>query len=146
MNIAVGSDHRGLDFKKSVFTVLKELGHSSKDFGSYTTESVDYPDIARVVGEAVAKSQFDYGILICGTGIGMSIAANKVKRIRAAVCCDIYMAQRARQHNAANILCLGADKGEAGMKEIVQTFLTTQFEGGRHQRRVDKILQMEDES
>ncbi len=143
MNIAIGSDHRGLDFKKYVIGVLTEMGHGSKDFGSFTTESVDYPDIARVVGEAVARSQFDYGILICGTGIGMSIAANKVKGIRAALCCDTFAAQRARQHNNANILCLGAERGEAGVKEIVQTFLTTQFEGGRHQRRVDKMLQME---
>ncbi len=143
MNIAIGSDHRGLDFKKYVIGVLTKMGHSSKDFGSFTTESVDYPDIARVVGEAVARSQFDYGILICGTGIGMSIAANKVKGIRAALCCDTFAAQRARQHNNANILCLGAERGEAGVKEIVQTFLTTQFEGGRHQRRVDKMLQME---
>ncbi len=143
MNIAIGSDHRGLDFKKAVIAVLSEMGHSSKDFGSYTTESVDYPDIAEAVGEAVAKSQYDYGVLICGTGIGMSIAANKVKGIRAALCCDSFMAQRARQHNNANILCLGAERGVAGMKEIVQTFFTTQFEGGRHQRRVEKIGQME---
>ncbi len=143
MNIAIGSDHRGLDFKKAVIAVLSKMGHSSKDFGSYTTESVDYPDIAEAVGEAVAKSQYDYGVLICGTGIGMSIAANKVKGIRAALCCDSFMAQRARQHNNANILCLGAERGEAGMKEMVTTFFTTQFEGGRHQRRVEKIGQME---
>ena len=143
MNIAVGSDHRGLDFKKYVIGILGETGYSYKDFGSYTSESVDYPDIAKVVCAAVAASLFDYGILICGTGIGMSIAANKVKGIRAALCCDVFSAQRARMHNDANIICLGAERGEAGVRDILKTFFTTQFEGGRHQRRLEKISSME---
>jgi ribose 5-phosphate isomerase B len=143
MKIAVGSDHRGLDFKQYVVNVLTGLGHSYKDFGSFTTESVDYPDIAEAVAEAVAKADFDSGILICGTGIGMCIAANKVNGIRAAVSTDVFSAQRARQHNDANILCLGAERGESGVKEIIETFLSTQFEGGRHQRRVDKMKEME---
>lgn len=143
MNIAIGSDHRGLDYKKYVTGVLNEMGYSCKDFGSYTPDSVDYPDIARVVCEAVTKSQFDYGILICGTGIGMSIAANKVAGIRAALCCDVFSAQRARMHNNANVICLGAERGEAGVNDILKTFFTTQFEGGRHQRRLDKIHDME---
>jgi ribose 5-phosphate isomerase B len=143
MKVAVGCDHRGLDYKKFVFGVLTDLGHQYKDCGSYTAESVDYPDIAKLVCEAVTKSGCECGILICGTGIGMSIAANKVKNIRAALCTDVFSAGRARQHNDANILCLGAERGEAGVKEIIQTFLTAPFEGGRHQRRVDKMKDME---
>ncbi len=143
MNIAIGADHRGLDYKKYVIGVLTQMGFSYKDFGSYTADSVDYPDIAKVVCEVVAQSQFDYGILICGTGIGMSIAANKVTGIRAALCCDVFSAQRARLHNNANVLCLGAERGEAGVSDILKTFFTTQFEGGRHQKRLDKISSME---
>jgi ribose 5-phosphate isomerase B len=143
MNIAIGADHRGLDYKKYVIGVLTQMGFSYKDFGSYTADSVDYPDIAKVVCEAVAKSQFDFGILICGTGIGMSIAANKVAGIRAALCCDVFSSQRARLHNNANVICLGAERGEAGVSDILKTFFTTQFEGGRHQKRLDKIHEME---
>jgi ribose 5-phosphate isomerase B len=143
MNIAVGSDHRGVDFKKFVLSLLTEMGHNYQDFGSFTSEPVDYPDIARTVSEAVAKSKFDRGILICGTGIGMSIAANKVPGIRAALCCDAFAAERARLHNNANIICLGAERGEKGVREILQTFFTTDFEGGRHQGRLEKISRME---
>ncbi len=143
MNIAIGSDHRGLDFKKHVIDLISDMDYDCFDFGSYTSDSVDYPDIAKTVCEAVAKSQFDYGILICGTGIGMSIAANKVKGIRAALCCDAFAAERARQHNDANIICLGAERGVAGLKEILTTFFNTKFEGGRHQRRIDKMRNME---
>jgi ribose 5-phosphate isomerase B len=143
MNIAIGSDHRGVEYKKFVIGLLAGMGYQSQDFGSYSAESVDYPDIAKAVCEAVAGSQFDYGILICGTGIGMSIAANKIKGIRAALCCDTFSAGRARLHNDANIICLGAERGEAGVKDILTTFFTTQFEGGRHQRRLDKIISME---
>ena len=144
MNIAVGSDHRGLDYKKGVLELLSAMGHSYQDFGSYTADSVDYPDIALAVCRGVASRQFDYGILICGTGIGMSIAANKVKGIRAALCCDTFSAQRARLHNDANVLCLGAERGEAGVREILQTFFATPFEGGRHQRRLDKVHLLEE--
>lgn len=143
MRIAVGCDHRGLEAKQLVIKLLTEAGHSYKDLGTYTTEPVDYPDIAKAVGEAVAKGDFDFGILICSTGIGMCIAANKVKAIRAALCYDTFCAQRARQHNDANILCLGGEIAEDIVREIVHTFLNAKFEGGRHLRRVDKIRKME---
>jgi ribose 5-phosphate isomerase B len=143
MNLAVGSDHRGLEFKKYVCGILSEMGHLYKDVGSFTAEAVDYPDIAREVAEAVTRAEFDRGILICGTGIGMSIAANKIKGIRAALCCDTFSAQRARLHNDANVICLGAERGEKGVKEILKTFLETPFEGGRHARRLEKIHKME---
>jgi ribose 5-phosphate isomerase B len=143
MNIAIGCDHRGIDYKLAVIEMLTAASHSHKDFGTYTADAVDYPDIALEVGKAVAKGDYDYGILICGTGIGMCIAANKVKGIRAALCNNVFAATRARQHNDANILCLGAEYGLDGVEEIVNTFLTTEFEGGRHQRRVDKMKAME---
>jgi ribose 5-phosphate isomerase B len=143
MKIAIGSDHRGLDYKNFVIRQLTEMGHSCTDFGSYTADSIDYPDVARPVAEAVATSRFDRGILICGTGIGMSIAANKVKGIRAALCCDVFGAQRARQHNDANVLCLGAERGQDGVSQVLRAFLDTGFEGGRHQRRLEKIQEME---
>jgi ribose 5-phosphate isomerase B len=143
MSIAVGSDHRGIEFKNFIIDCLHELGLEGKDFGSFSAESVDYPDIAESVGRAVAGGQCDYGILICGTGIGMSIAANKIRGIRAALCNDDFMAGRARLHNDANIICLGAERGEEGVKDILKTFFFTQFEGGRHQRRLDKITRME---
>ena len=143
MRIVIGSDHRGLDLKQSVIQQITEMGHSCDDFGSYTADSVDYPDIARKVAEAVARGDFDYGVLICGTGIGMSIAANKVRGIRAALCHDAFTAGRARQHNDANILCLASRNKPELTSEIVATFLTTQFEGDRHQRRLDKIRDLE---
>ena len=145
MRIAIGCDHRGLNLKQFAVKLITEAEHSYEDFGCYTTDSVDYPDIAKKVAEAVAKGYFERGILICGTGIGMSIAANKVKGIRAALCHDAFSARRARQHNDANILCLGAreEQEQEPVAEIVEAFLTGEFEGGRHQRRVDKIRDME---
>jgi ribose 5-phosphate isomerase B len=143
MKIAVGCDHRGLEFKKNVIDIIVKIGHQAEDLGAYTSDSVDYPDIALKVAQAVANRLVDYGILICGTGIGMSIAANKVRGIRAALCCDIFMAGRARAHNDANILCLGADRGFEGVEEIMKTFFTTPFEGGRHRGRVDKITALD---
>jgi ribose 5-phosphate isomerase B len=143
MLIAVGSDHRGIEYKKFVIKCLTELGYESKDSGSFDSEPVDYPDIAKSVGNAVVSGQYTYGVLICGTGIGMSIAANKIKGIRAALCCDVLSAKRARLHNNANIICLGSERGEAGVDRILKTFFSTQFEGGRHQRRLDKISEME---
>ena len=143
VRIAIGGDHRGLNLKQFVIKLISEAGHSYEDFGCYSADPVDYPDIAKVVAEAVAKGDFEYGILICGTGIGMSIAANKVKGIRAAQCYDAFSARRARQHNDANILCLGAEEGKARIPAIVEMFLTTEFEGGRHQQRLDKISAME---
>lgn len=143
MRIAIGSDHRGLDFKQAVIRLITGAGHSCEDKGCYTSEPVDYPDIAREVAGAVAGGDFDYGVLICGTGIGMSIAANKVRGIRAALCHDAFTAARARQHNDANILCLAAEGNQSAAAEIVDIFLTTPFEGGRHQLRLDKIKAME---
>ena len=143
MLVAVGSDHRGLEYRKFIIRCLTQKGIESKDFGSFTAEPVDYPDIAASVGKAVVGGQCDFGILICGTGIGMSIAANKVKGIRAALCCDAFAAERARLHNNANIMCLGAERGEEGVEDMLEIFFSTQFEGGRHQRRLEKLAEME---
>jgi len=145
VRIAIGCDHRGIEFKQSVIKVLDEAGHTVKDFGSYTTDAVDYPDIAKEVGEAVARGDFERGILICNNGIGMSMAANKVKGIRAALVYSVFNARRTRQHNDANVLCLGAgeEQVQAPVSDIVTAFLTTDFEGGRHQPRVDKMTAME---
>jgi len=143
MRIAIGCDHRGLNLKQFVIKLIAETEHSYKDFGCYTTDSVDYPDIAKKVAEAVSGGYFECGILICSTGIGMSIAANKVKGVRAALCRDAFRAQRARQHNNANILCLGTQEEQGLIPEIVETFLSCEFEGGRHWRRLNKIKDME---
>ncbi len=143
MRLAIGNDHRGLELKQFITRLITEDGRSCEDFGSYTADSVDYPDIARKVAEAVASGDFERGILICDTGIGMSISANKVRGIRAALCHDVFGARRARQHNDANILCLGVREGQESVAETVRAFLSTEFEGGRHQRRLDKIKAME---
>jgi ribose 5-phosphate isomerase B len=145
MRIAIGNDHWGLELKKAVIQVLADSGHSYEDFGCHTTDSVDYPDFAREVGEAVARGDFERGILICNNGIGMSIAANKVKGVIAALCYTAFNARRTRQHQDANILCLGAGKEQVQepVADIVNAFLTSQFEGGRHQRRLDKIRAIE---
>ena len=143
MRIAIGCDHRGLNLKQFIIKLITQMGHSYEDFGCYTTDSVDYPDIAQKVAEAVAKGNFECGILICDTGIGMSIAANKVKGIRAALCRDVYSARRARQHNNANILCLAAGQESDTLSEIVNAFIASEFEGGRHLRRLNKIKAME---
>lgn len=143
MHIAIGCDHRGLDLKKKVIKIVTDAGHTYQDFGCFSTDSIDYPDIAEKVGKAVAKREFERGILICGTGIGMCIAANKVNGIRAAQCYDNFCATRARQHNNANIMCLGAEAEPKELKEMVNTFLTTDFEGGRHENRVNKIMALE---
>jgi len=145
VRIAIGCDHQGVNLKQAIIKLITDAGHSYEDFGCYTTGSVDYPDIAKKVGEAVARGDFERGILICNNGIGMSIAANKVKGIRAALCYTAFNARRTRQHNDANILCLGAgeEQVQEPVSDIVNAFLTTDFEGGRHQRRVDKIKKME---
>jgi ribose 5-phosphate isomerase B len=141
--IAVGSDHRGLEVKDRVIQLLKARGYELRDFGCYDVSPVDYPDIALKVAQEVSKGNFDLGILICGSGIGMSIVANKVKGIRAALCHNPRVAELARRHNDANILCLGAlDANE--LEEILDIFLFTPFEGGRHKVRVDKIRAIED--
>ena len=142
--IAIGCDHRGFALKELIVPFLQNAGHSYQDFGCYSTDPVDYPDIAQKVGEAVAPGNFDQGILICNTGIGISIAANKIKGVRAALCCDVFAAQRARQHNDANVLCLrGENIDTESALEIVKTFLDTDFEGGRHVQRVNKIRALE---
>ena len=143
MRIAIGCDHRGLNLKQFVMKLLTEMGYIYEDFGCYTTDSVDYPDIAKKVAEAVAKGNFEQGILICDTGIGMSITANKVKGVRAALCHDAFSARRARQHNDANILCLGTELEPEVIREIIEAYLTSEFEGGRHLRRLNKIKTME---
>ena len=143
VHIAIGCDHRGLNLKQFIIELLTETEHSYEDFGGYTTDSVDYPDIAKNVAEAVARGDFEYGILICNTGIGMSIAANKVHGIRAALCCNDFKARLARQHNDANVLCLGVTETQDTVREVVNTFLNSDFDGGRHRRRLDKITAME---
>ncbi len=141
--IAIGSDHRGYRVRQQVMKYLKENGYQHKDFGAVDEQPVDYPDIARIVGEEISKGAAEKGILICGTGIGVCIAANKVKGIRAAMCYDTFCALRSRQHNNANVLCLPGDVINIPIEEIVKTFLETGFEGGRHERRVEKIAEME---
>ena len=142
--IAVGCDHRGFGLKELIMAFLQNEGYSYQDFGCHSTEPVDYPDIAQEVGEAVASGNFDQGVLICSTGIGMCIAANKIQGVRAALCHNVFAAQRARQHNDANVLCLGGEDVDASVAlEIVKTFLTTDFEGGRHTRRVNKMKALE---
>jgi len=144
VRVAVGSDHRGIELKKSIIDLLKKLGYEYNDFGGYSDDPVDYPDIAKEVALAVAGRKYDHGILICGSGIGMSIAANKVKGVRAALCCNVLNAERARLHNDANILCLGQGiVGEKIALNIVKAYLLTSFEGGRHERRIEKIKSME---
>ena len=140
MKIAIGCDHGGFELKQAVAKFLEENGYEYKDYGTYDTQSCDYPDIAIPVAEAVAAGEFDRGILICGTGIGIGIAANKVKGIRAALCHDTFSAHATRQHNDSNILTMGQRViGQGLALDIVKIWLTTEFEGGRHQKRIDKI-------
>lgn len=143
MRIAIGSDHRGFVLKQKIIKMLADSGYSYEDFGCYDEEPVDYPNIALEVARAVKKGGFERGILICSTGIGMSIVANKIKGIRAALCCNAFSALRARRHNDANILCLGTEVIKDEYDEIVNSFLTGEFEGGRHQRRLYEIEVME---
>jgi len=144
VRIALGCDHRGLELKQAIIGLLAELGHNYKDFGCYGAEPVDYPDIVPGVAEAVISGKFDQGIVICGSGIGMSIAANKMRGVRAALCCDVFSARRAREHNDANILCLGGETVERSLAlDIVRAYLSSTFEGGRHLRRVEKIHSLE---
>ncbi len=140
MKIAVASDHAGYEFKTILSGFIKEQGHQILDFGTYSTESVDYPDFAFPAAEAVASLVADYGMLICGTGIGMSIVANKVQGIRAALCTTPYMAEMARHHNNANVICFGARTTELeNAKEMLKIFLEEDFLGDRHMIRVEKI-------
>ncbi|HEX3032676.1 MAG TPA: ribose 5-phosphate isomerase B [Bacillota bacterium] len=144
MKLALGSDHGGFRLKEEIKKLLEEQGLSYQDFGCYSTDSVDYPDIALAVGEAVAAGQCERGILVCGTGIGISIAANKIPGIRAALCHDTFSARATREHNDSNILAMGERVIGVGLAlDIVKTWLATEFAGDRHQRRVDKISQIE---
>ena len=140
MKIAIGNDHAGVEFKNKIMQELRSKGYEVVNVGTDTQDSVDYPDVAKEVSEKVINGEVNFGILICGTGIGISIAAKKIKRIRAALCHNEYTAKQARLHNDANILALGARViGDELGKAIVKTFLNTEFEGGRHARRVSKI-------
>lgn len=147
MRIAIGCDHRGLNLKRVIADLLSEEGHSYEDFGCYDTASVDYPDIGGRVAQAVAEGRFDHGILVCSTGIGMSMVANKVPGVRAALCHDIFSARRSREHNDANVLCLGEwVVGEGLAREIVSAYLGAQFQGGRHAQRLEKVRDWECQS
>ncbi|MEN8614537.1 ribose 5-phosphate isomerase B [Dehalogenimonas sp. THU2] len=139
MKIAIGNDHRGYSLKLQMMDWLVSNGHEVRDLGTNSEESTDYPDYAHGVAQAVASGKADRGVLICGTGIGMSMVANKLKEIRAALCYKPEYAVLTRQHNDANILCLGEMNGDDLNFEVLKAFMTTGFEGGRHQRRVDKI-------
>lgn len=144
MRIAVGADHAGVGLKDALTSFLEALGHTYLDLGTTGSESVDYPDFAALVGRAVVAGDADLGLLVCGSGIGMSIAANKVPGVRAAVATEVESARLSRSHNNANVLALGARlTSEPLAQEILTTFLDTPYEGGRHQRRLDKITDLE---
>lgn len=146
MKIAIGSDHRGFEAKERIKAVVEEMGVAIIDHGTHSRESCDYPDTALAVASDVATHTADFGILFCGSGLGMSIVANKVAGVRAALCHDELTAQLSRRHNNANVLCLPADLvGDALMQSMVRTWLQTEFEGGRHGRRVGKITAYENE-
>lgn len=145
MKIAVGSDHRGFDIKQQIMAIATELGHECIDVGTSDNNPVDYPDLAYLAAMAVSKKEADRAILTCATGIGMSMAANKVKGIKAALCHDELTAQISRDHNDANILCLSADQvGVVLLRKMVEVWLSTEFSGGRHERRVRKIEAIEE--
>lgn len=144
MKIAIGCDHGGLDHKNAIVEHLKERGFEVIDFGIYEQKSVDYPEIAVKVANCIASGEAERGFLVCGTGIGMSLAANKVKGIRAAACSEHFSAKYTRLHNDSNILCLGGRViGVGTALELADLFVDTEFEGGRHQRRVDMITAIE---
>lgn len=139
MKIALAADHGGFALKESIAELLHSLGHEVADMGCHSLQSVDYPDYADLVAVEITAGKSDSGILICGTGIGMSIAANRHRKIRAAICHDEYTARKSREHNNANILCLGARViGDGVAVELVKVWLATSFAGGRHQQRIDK--------
>jgi ribose 5-phosphate isomerase B len=144
MKIAIASDHAGFELKEKIKELLKELGYVYKDFGTYSDEHVDYPDYALKVAESIAKKEYDRGILICGSGIGMCMTANKVPGIRAALCHNVEMAKLSREHNDANVLTFGARMiDENTAKDIVKVWLKTEFLGDRHLRRINKIKDIE---
>ncbi len=138
MKVAIGCDHGGIDLKQTVVAVLQELGHEIDDQGCFSEESVDYPNFAQSVSSLVKDGSCERGILVCGTGIGMSMAANRFPEIRAALCTEAFSARMSREHNNANVLCLGARVTGPGLAaEIVRTWMTVDFAGGRHQHRID---------
>lgn len=144
MRIAIGCDHGGFELKQSVMKHLAQKQIACEDFGCFSSESVDYPDIAVQVAKAVLSGDFDLGILVCGTGVGISIAANKIKGIRCGLCSDTFTAHAVREHNDANMLAMGGRVVGAGLAlDIVDAFLNAKFEGGRHQRRIDKMMALE---
>lgn len=146
MKIAIGCDHGGLEHKNAILEHLKERGFEVTDFGIYEQVSVDYPDIATKLCKSILSGECERGILVCGTGIGMSIAANKFKGIRAAVCSEHFSAKYTRLHNNSNVLCLGGRViGIGTALELADLFVDTEFEGGRHQNRVDKITNIENQ-
>ena len=147
MRISIGSDHRGVEIKAKLVELLGRSQHEVSDEGVHETTSVDYPDVASIVAGKVGRGEVDRGILICGTGIGMCIAANKIPGVRAAPCHDDLTAEMSRRHNDLNVLCLSADMlGERLIDRMVEIWLDTEFEGGRHARRVDKIGELEKKS
>jgi ribose 5-phosphate isomerase B len=142
--IALGCDHAGVQLKAAVAEFLKSRGLEYRDYGTFDEASCDYPDYAQKVGEAVVGGDAERGILICGTGVGISIAANKVEGVRAALCSDTFTARLSREHNDSNVLCMGARVVGAGLAlDVVASWLDGKFEGGRHQRRIDKIHALE---
>lgn len=144
MKIAIGADHAGFQLKNRLRDLLTRLGHEALDFGTNAADSVDYPDFAERVGTAVSAGVAERGLLVCGTGIGMAIAANKVHGVRAACCNNLFNVHLARAHNDANVLTLGAREVAAEHAEVIlETFLDTPYEGGRHERRVEKIRALE---
>jgi len=144
MRVSIGSDHRGYNLKSKILNLLAEAGHEVTDLGTDSTESCDYPDIAMAVANAVASGESDRGILVCGTGIGMTITANKFDRVRAATCNDEVTSEMCRRHNDVNVLCLSGDMlGERNIENLVRIWLETEFDGGRHARRLEKISQIE---
>ena len=146
MRIAVGTDHRGYPIRARIVELLQRLGHEVEDLGTFTGEAVDYPDVAGRVARRVSHGEVDRGILVCGTGLGMAIAANKFPHVRAAPCHDDLTAEMSRRHNDSNILCLSADLlGERLIDRMVELWLSTPFEGGRHTRRLAKIAELEQE-
>ena len=147
MKIAIGCDHGGFQHKNAIAEHLKKRGFEVIDFGIYEEKSVDYPDIAVKLCESIVKGENEYGILVCGTGIGMSIAANKIKGIRAAVCSEHFSAKFTRLHNDSNVLCLGGRVIGIGTAiELADLFVDTPFEGGHHQARLDKISDIENKN
>lgn len=146
MKIAIGSDHGGYDLKEQVKTWLQEMGHEVEDFGCHGKESCDYPDFGAAAAQAVASGQCEKGVVICTTGIGISMTANKVKGVRCALCGDPWSAEMTRRHNDANMLAMGAGVvGPQLARQILEAFFTHDFEGGRHQRRVDKLMALENQ-